>query len=238
MSVEAPKYKNEYGLGTAEFDVGEIMQETNDRLEKIISDSRLREKIVSGNYGVVLGVDDSGRVPALVMGKVLKEFGNVQVRFVSGGRKVGSGVGTERAEAESAVIFGISQEIEEGKDVLVVDDVVGSGRSVAGLCRELNNHGIGHDLLVLGVMHYEDEEGDLEKKLGELEEGLGGNIFYPAGASPVPGIYAKKQIAGVNKRKGEIFSEPNEEQNNEVLQYSREQVTVIAQNLIDDLNQQ
>ncbi len=112
----------------------------------------LHEPIAGNDYSVILGDDTSGRIPALLIGKVInsynKEHGlpSIPVRFVQG-----SGRDEDREQVFSAVedrLNRLPATARAGR-VLVVTEGISSGKSIAHLGAGITASGMEFDVAAL-----------------------------------------------------------------------------------------
>jgi len=232
--MEGMKF-TERGL-TVEFEVDEILQDTTERTEKLLANPVFRERLERGEYQLILGIDSSGRVPTLLLQKIANSFHKTPLRFVSGGGNTRHDDTYSRQEQIGSIIYGIKQDLGESGEsehrVLLVDDVIGKGTSVADICSELQSRGISYDLVVLGATH-----GHTPDSLESLEDELNTEIFYPQ-FDTFPKIYGKKQMSGVQKSSGQGYAESYEEQDPAVLAYTRQRICEEAERLIKRMKKQ
>jgi len=230
--MESIKF-TERGLG-AEFDAEEIMFETRILLELLFEQDTFAEQVRAGHYGCILGIDSSGRVPALVIGNVAQHYSEVDIRFITGGRNLDQLQSEQREAALSSVVYGIKQELAPGKKVLLVDDVIGTGGSIKDICDELRSYNIEYEVVCLAAPEFHNTDNSRAEHIGELERQIGGRI-HTLNENHVPKIYGKKQMSGVDKIKGDIYSQRNPHQDQAVLARVREEVKVIANKVINKL---
>lgn len=227
---------------TYDTDIDEALKGIEVRVMAIVE--KLKENIVNGDYGVVLGIDDSGRVPALIMWNVLKHFSSkVELRFVSGRRKKSFlGIGGDskwRKEAHDFFSKDTFNELHQtDKKVLIVEDTLVTGASISSICTILREQNI--EFTVVALSGRFDTKHHVEK---DLQTAL---VYGSDGIAP---IYGKRQMSGVDKSGGVLHTKPMEEveqsltQNTkehlaqgEVLHYTRSQIKGIAEQVIQQLS--
>ena len=239
-----------------ETSVEETLRETKERAAIVLR--KLRNKIEAGEFQIVLGIDASGRVPALMLGKAIQYKHPISIRFIAGTRHL------RREDANSELeklTEHFSSKDFEGKKVLIVDDVIDKGSSLQLLCKALIKSKVDYEIAALAVTERPISEdspnsagADLHfhAKKAELEKTLGGNITYAD--TDIPLIYGKKQMSGVAKGQS-IFGTPLEKevlrykstipsygeevappkQNRDVLTYTRKRTEEIAKELAQEM---
>lgn len=241
-----------------ETNVEEVLQATKSHIEKILFD--LKDKIESGEFEVVLGVDSSGRVPALMLAESIKHLTPIQIKFISGSRNVRQE--DRSSESEKLVTYFSSPTFSSTtlkKKILIVDDTLHSGSALELICSALKSIGIKYEIAVLtSVNSFTDEEGILNEYVESKpniynEYKLGGPITNSVSDSGPASIYGKGQMSGVTKS-ATIFSTPLEKpisryknnipaygeetepkQNREVLEYTRRRIHEISSEIASDL---
>jgi adenine/guanine phosphoribosyltransferase-like PRPP-binding protein len=217
----------------------DVIPDTIARVEKLLDQPVLRERIKSGAYGLVVGVDASGRVPALLMHKIVLGFRNVPLRFVAGKKTFDEIDVQDRANGIGSVIYGMHDTLQDqgGGRVLLVDDVISSGEAIADICREMQVLGMTYDIAVLGAQGTDDESNtDIQAKK------LGGEVFYAQIDHPdslsFPEIYGRSEYSGVVKSGGAIYAQPAILQNRDELDTTREEIADAANAFIAKLENQ
>lgn len=192
----------------AEFDTEEILQDTKKRLLDIIE--QLNGQFESGEFGMVLGVDSSARVPALLLGKILKHKNPVEMRFVVGNRQLSE---EDKVERLTELTEHFSSNSFRGslanRKVLILDDVLDSGESLDIICKALRAVGIKYQVATLTFHQqgYLIPEGGTgadglrgQEKVDYLENKLESKIA--SGDEKTAKIYGKHQMSGVRKSMG------------------------------------
>jgi len=171
-------------------------------VEKILK--HLYPKIIAGEYGVIIGDDASGRIPALLFNDfiagVYKEYGfeKPDIRFIAGSKDLHD----EEKETKKKLIFEYLNKIRENlpetnasKKALIVTDVINTGVSLDPLIEVLKEIGMGFDVACIG----DDTTQDVEKRWGK-------EVYF--GEPGIPYIYGFGSISGVEKKTTELFSTP------------------------------
>ena len=193
-AVETPEKKSEL----KHWEIEQLRGSIKTILEK------MRLKINNGEYTHIIGDDASGRIPALIFDKVLggiyKEKGYVKpkTKFFAGERF--SATADQEHKTKQIGKFLDKYVVEKNKDakVLVVTDVIFTGLSLRPVARALQEKFIEFDVAAIGFT------GDVRKK----DEMFGSaKVFY--GMTDLPSVYGARDLAGVKKEKGELFSYPS-----------------------------
>jgi bisphosphoglycerate-dependent phosphoglycerate mutase len=183
-------------------------------MEKIVD--KIRENIHQHEYGVVLGIDSSGRAPGLFMGKFLKEvYQHDGIRppkttFVAGFRARGHS--SEAKAKDRAIIeerkkklqeyfsLAVFQAIKGKQTVLLVEDTVGHGESLRGVVEALKLNGLDHEMITLNIQTSAPDEYPIIIMDKEV-------IFGDFGRNS--SLYNQREMSGVHKdrEKGPLFSQ-------------------------------
>lgn len=161
---------------------------------------QLRERIEIGGYDFVVGEDASGRIPALILGKVLeilqKERGGNPLKI-----KFFAGRATERVLEEEISSWETNSGVGEKHEpptALVVTDTIRTGKSIKPICSGLDKNGFEFDVATAGFEGY-------RKEFESVQKAIGRNIFCGRVGS-TPQIYGKHKLAGIVKSGGEPHS--------------------------------
>jgi hypoxanthine phosphoribosyltransferase len=184
-------------------------------MKKILE--RLRPDIEAGAYQLVIGDDASGRIPTLIVSKVIKEiyrtkgYPELDIRFIAGG---GSGYGqTSLSEitlslkehvlspkilSERRELIREIKDDSEGKlkRALIVTDIIETGKSLRPLVTALNSEGMAVDIAAVNAAP--------ENRKYYSKNILGSRVINGCGS---PNIYSKPYISGVEKNVGDLFAE-------------------------------
>lgn len=159
---------------------------------------KLKERIDNNEFGMV-GVDGSGRVPALLLSQAIKYHIDIETRFIAGSRWVN---GDEHKQRIDELVDYFSNPLFQnglsGRKIIVCDDVIATGESIELICKALQKSQIPYEVVSLSMQRglYSEDE---------LKNIAGSSIVYADNNVPVS--YNKPQMAGV-KKSSEIFSEP------------------------------
>lgn len=178
-------------------------------IKKIIE--KLKERIDRGDYGLIIGDDASGRIPAIIIGGFIKNISEIKNMREPGIIFVPGKLDKEAAEKFLETEGGLDKYISKfggtkEKRILIVTDTIMSGRSLSVLITLLKKNGYTPDIATLGVRsplglgtpeeslpnteiisgEYGDEENKILKKM--------------------PQIYGAEHLSGVYKESGDIKS--------------------------------
>lgn len=179
---------------------------------------KMRPSIEKHEYGIILGIDGGGRVPALVVGDTLnriyhsKNQEKIKTFFVAGSRNLHTyKEGHTKREDLRVLFLGDSfQHIKTKKEkVLILEDVVSSGESLDLITKTMLQLGIQFEIATLS---FDDSKiinptYVLEDDIIQIEEKLGSKIIYGEYGAITP-LYGAKQMSGVHKESDVIFSKP------------------------------
>lgn len=218
---------------------------------------RLLVEIEKGGekYGLIIGDDVSGRIPTLILGKVIEEIyednkhTKPKIIFLAGSH---SGfhyeVDEKKQKRKSSKILDYLNKIglKEGKRVLISTEVIAYGNALKPLCDALTQKGIKFDIATVGFhppFYYNNEI--IKKYQKETDDYLGGKIFY--GMIKTPDLYDRKETSGVKKNPKKVLSEPatrfflgkfKDEKKQERLVEARKTADSVAKEIIDELRLQ
>lgn len=174
---------------------------------------QIKPDIETGSYSMVLGIDGSGRVPALVIGGVVKEIykkngENVDIKFLTGSRRMSESLqDIKRNEIKEHVI---KWNLDQSKRILLVDDTLASGNSIKLICDVLKEVGYKFDVAAVGWTR--SNSGRDEEYVREF---LGAERLV-IGSVGIPEIYHRPDLSGVEKKSQELFANRYEEDDNNV----------------------
>lgn len=191
------------------------------------------ELVERGKYDLIIGIDSSGRIPALIVKKFIdyvyskKGIGLSNIRFLAGN--------VSRENVEKQV-----QTWNLQKRVLIIEDTIATGDSIKFLCQALREYGIFFDVATVGTLGVYSDTSEVQE---EIKEKLGvENIFF--GIVGEPHIYSTRHLSGVIKEgSGETFSRPYTKSDDEYgddslldigesKKQARADVGIVAQHLI------
>lgn len=248
--MENPKqplmYKENKWSGDSldEIKVENVIFDTKERVRSVLRE--IKEDVEAGKYGMVLGIDASGRVPALLLANTIKYQTEIETRFVAGAN-------IDRDEYKKRIseltdVFTTKEFLGNlnDKEVLIIDDIIASGRSLELVCTALKELGIPYQVVALGFEN-------TTHSISDLEDLLGSKIIIGKTGTPLddlyPEIYGKHQMSGVKKGVGvhsESISKIGERLSNEglintisqdtaVLQRTRELISLSAKKLAQEI---
>jgi hypothetical protein len=259
FSAENPVYQ-EVGETPYEVNAEKVMEGVERDVEKILV--KIKENIERGEYSAVLGIDGSGRVPALVLQKVIKNIYKecrlddcIDGFFIAGHSYMFIMPELEEYQRALDVYFDrdVFQEIKNrDKKILIVEDTLESGYSVKPITDILSKKNIPFDFVVSGVVpnySHNREAVVTQKDINDLGERIGSEVIY--GKTGETGSnYGMKQMAGVKKHKSNLFAvrlseevlwvdtngfehKHGQKPQKDVLKYTRQKVAEIADRLTE-----
>ncbi|MDP2695997.1 MAG: hypothetical protein Q8O87_01955 [bacterium] len=153
----------------------------------------LKEKIEAGEYDVLISDDASGRIPTLIVKKVIdsirSEDGNIKTFFIAAGK--------DRRIDERAIKEFAGKTLSKTHRALVVTELIYSGKSIRRLAKVLDDGGF-NDFDIAAVMASQDFF-DGKKDVEMVEKGH--EIFCGEIGDPIPNIYDSRFITGVARRR-------------------------------------
>jgi hypothetical protein len=165
----------------------------------------LRDDVLAGRYGVIVGDDTSGRLPALVLRtafnimRAREGLPKLPVYFLPGG-----GGRIPRAEAAAAELAAMGPQLvraSRGARALVVTDFIDSGSSVLGLIEGCRALGIEADCAALAVA----SDSTLPQRLATA----GSKLLFGRLTETPPLLDGAHMISGVEKLPARASREPN-----------------------------
>lgn len=184
MSIEIPTTGERLGIKHEE--IGHL----EEPMKKIFKE--LLPNIEKGDYDLIIGIDASGRIPTLIVGKLINyvyaKKGNEfpKTRFLAGSGK--------KESAEEQI-----NKWNPQKKVLIVEDTILSGSSIKFLANILKEKGIHFDIASISTW------GSIENERQRLR--LGSDNIY-IGTSDSTDIYKARHLGGVKKEQGDTFARP------------------------------
>lgn len=188
----------------------QIVSEEVAELEKPIKTiiEKIRSRIENGDYGLIVGDDASGRIPALILGNFIKKvseqkgFDKPNIIFIPGKLKAPI-LNQDRMMKKLEDHIG-SFSATKDKRILIVTDTVLTGLSLKILVRLFHKIGFICDIATIGVETDEKQLFERDENL-EQSEVISGE-YYTTGSkyySHTPQIYREKTLSGVFKKSGD-----------------------------------
>jgi hypothetical protein len=221
------------------------IEELRKPLEKMLGD--MRERIEAGEYGLILGDDASGRIPTLIIDKVIKSryarlgYDVPHTVFVTGSKGLISKEREGKQREIEMLLDHVSALSARGRRALIVTDTVASGSSLLPLAMALQEKGIAFDIATVGLSAWlldSPSEEAITDHIAELQERLGNQSFY-FGTTTTPNIYEKKELSGVIKSPQDLHARPAAPglKNKDELKEARKDVAVLSEELIQSYAQ-
>lgn len=237
MSVETPTIEEKQTEQTGqEVELLEEIAELEKPIKKIIE--KIKFRIESGEYGLIIGDDASGRVPALILGNFIKKISEIRgatkpnVIFIPGKLSDFSYDSVDELKAHLE-----KWGLREGKRVLIATDTVKSGESLEVLVKLIKISGYECDIATIGLE-------DPIVKMIERKINLGSTKIisgrYQNKDNPhTPRIY-KSDSRGVSKSASDhvsyrygYFNEKRQKEAQSIVNMSRKDANIIVEHLVD-----
>lgn len=166
---------------------------------------QIKDKIENHEYTSVLGDDTSGRIPALLLSKIInkiyKEQGNARLNtlFTASGREL---TNEFKSNTEMRKQWEITEKYLESvknaldKRTLLVTEYVFSGKTVLAISQILDKLGIGVDIAAITAPEQEDDK-EMKENLRHLPSGFD---FIIGIRGFRPHLYRNAPLAGVQKQ--------------------------------------
>ena len=185
---------------------------------------KIGDRIETGEYGLVLGIDASGRVPALIIGEFIKDVyekkGNEgpRILFLAGAGSIDDPIKPSLRKFKKKKIDewvkhnGLDEKFN--RRVLIVDDTMIDGTSVKPIVEILRKMNIKVDIAVVGAQVGPGISKALDADVFEGEYYVHKGMY--SRKNFVPSIWGRKDISGVTKDKNKLFSEPTKTSDKEL----------------------
>ncbi|MCE9541097.1 phosphoribosyltransferase [Candidatus Kaiserbacteria bacterium] len=191
--------------------------ETLERLEKSVASlvSDMKERINGAEYELVIGEDASGRLPALMLGTVLKDVYESRgirapmVRFLTSSRptKESGDIWEKRTAAVREALSEIKKTFDEsgrnGK-VLLVTDVIDTGNSMEGLLRAVQEAGMAPEVATVALLK---GDSDSYTRAEAFEKHWGVNVYWTQ--NHLTDVF-RNRLSGVTKSKDGAYAVAND----------------------------
>jgi hypothetical protein len=223
--------KNERLVSTPHLTESERLSvtELKEPVEKIIG--KFRKEIEAGEYSVILSDEASGRIPALIIGHVIKEIYErkdfpLPLFRPLAGRSARMGDKDTRLKRITNLRdqFGKIQKTfndanRKLQKILIVTDTISTGASVGAFSEAIKDNNLKFDVATIGVTG--------GTSAPELAKRWGTRVEYGMGKSPW--IYTSgKKLSGVRKESDSIFPVPRLDVEESKLEDSRKLAKKIA----------
>jgi hypothetical protein len=187
--------------------------------------SKIKERIEKGEYGLVIGDDVSGRIPARILGGFIKRI----IEEKNGENEKNKSIEEKLQKPEIIFIPGkinkpedltlhtllgrfLSQHgIKKGDRILIVTEAILTGKSISALNSLLNELGYHCDIATIGLEERNSEffAEERRKNLGDSEVISGEYTRKSDTISYTPLIYTNREMSGVLKKRGDLKSYPH-----------------------------
>lgn len=239
MNLERLEVNSKKENNVVLLEVAELEKPTQKLLEQ------LRDKIERGEYGLIIGEDASGRIPALILGGVikrihkLKDFREPNIIFIPGE------LDRHNTSTEDFRKYISKYGVEDGDKILVVTEVIQSGFRLNRLVEILRSAHYPCDIATISISHQNDDffKERIKRHLDPVSVFSGGYSRDPVDKDDLypdtPRIYTKRYMSGVVKKVGDSVSRPyisvfkGEKNVQKNINQSREDVGVVVDKLVD-----
>lgn len=184
-----------------------MIEDLEGPIEKILG--QLRPEIDAGKYSLVISDDASGRIPALMVGHVIKDIYEKKgipppmFRAIAGSSHI-AGTDVKGREEKIRLIAEYLAKVRttaaQGRGTLeralIVTDTIAEGRSIKVLLEALARNQLKADVATIGLLNLSTKS--------ELEKDWDVRIAF--GESIAPDIYKKSRLSGIYKNPNELFS--------------------------------
>ncbi len=189
---EGPTVYREPRQSHEEVEVERVMADVAKDMEVLLM--KLETAVNAHEYQVVLGIDGGGRIPGLLLGSILKKIYKTdgaslpKTTFIAGFRAPAS---PEKRKADlqryfSLPVFQVVKQNE--KKVLITEDVIHKGGTLADIKEALVHEGIQYDIVTLSKYPFASQPGIFANVTRTL-------------------LHGKRVMSGVHKDKDELFSQ-------------------------------
>ena len=173
----------------------ESIQGLKEPIEKLLV--QMHTAIENGEYNLIIGMDTSGRLPTLIFDRIIKHIykqnGNESPTtiFSPGKYLEYHYLGDGKSEIDKQ----LQTLTDKTKKVLIVDDIVATGRSVKKLAELLDNLGVKFDVATISFLGYPGAEEEMKDILTDQ------NFFFGEEESEenTHNVYHNREISGVFK---------------------------------------
>ncbi len=248
MEKEKPRRMYEESRGeeskTSKERAAEYVRTFEGPAEKLLE--QLEEKIREGAYSHVLGVDASGRLPALIIGGYMSEI------YKQEGRETpvqlfATPYFKSTSSPQLALLFAHAEALRQsGKKVLIVDDTLASGNSLKLATHELRAHDIPFDIAVFLAVNQDPtavEQFRSALEADALYVGEDRAVFdgFEEDQRPTP-LVKDKKVTGVRKEVPVLGVQPALSRvnisNPELITGSREEIRKMVREMVDRHNRE
>jgi len=197
---------------------------------------QLGDKLEAGEYGVIIGDDASGRIASLALTDIVnhvyedKGYKKPQHLFLAGQRGQDVDVKSREIGAHLEKVLH-KDEINKGKKVLIVTDVIETGSSLIPLTKYLTEKGVEHDVV---TMSFHLQGGGVSiYTIHKLETTFQANIYGPIlfKNSQHHQIFGKHNLAGVQKDRGDLLSHRHEKYNAQEVKQVRKDLHILSEEI-------
>ena len=157
---------------------------------------RIRPSIERGDYGLVLGIDGSGRVPARIVWEVAKKINkgesSIDLKFIAGSSPAGLSEEDRASKETQLQDYFRGLNLDKSKKIIIIDDTISSGNSLKSICEVLRSRGYKFDVACFDFL-----DSGL-KSIDEIREYIGADSIIISDGN-VDSIHNNKNFSGVKK---------------------------------------
>lgn len=189
-------------------EIAELEEPVKNIIEKI------KSRIEKGEYGLIISDDASGRIPALILGGVIKKISklrnvrNPNIIFIPGRLKNSKDDLAKEKLQKHLDAYGV----KKGERILIITEAIMSGKALSVISRLLEELGFETDIATMGIEEFGNTNSLAEKRgknLGQKSTVISGNYVRRTSSSTnTPLVYRDKEISGVYKKSGNLTSQP------------------------------
>lgn len=176
----------------------EILQSLSDPIKRILS--QIESQVATGKYQLIIGDDASGRLPALLLGGVIRDIARKyamqipEMRFVAGTRGYNRNMDKNKKAKLNAYLEELKKSIPSLQNVLVVTDIIETGASLEPLTRSIFEAGLSCEVASM-IVTADDFDRTRERIGAEIISGEGGGE-----------VYGKTSLSGVKKDREDLHA--------------------------------
>jgi len=203
---------------------------------------KIRGKIEKGEYGLIIGDDVSGRIPALILGGFIKKIAKAknvrdpELIFIPGKLEDNANLGKQLQDYISK--YGVGA----GDNILLITESIESGATLNVLLKKLVKLGYECDVATMGIEHESDEYHQKRREYtlsgthvisGEFHRSDNEVLYWVN--RHTPHVFREKDMSGVEKYKGGPVSKvirPTNTKTKEKINKSRTEAGILVDKLV------
>lgn len=191
-------------------------------IENIIE--KIKNNIENGEYGLIIGEDTSGRIPALVFNKVLKAAyekkgqPSPDILFMSGIRWYNPQHDSDKEKGERFIDHIKDHVVTNEKKALVVTEYIKFGHSILPIVHALEAQGIPYDIAACVVADVHNEAHPRNKHHPRYAKEIADHLYYGIDGEEVESMDPNSplrrfaynrttELSGVARNQGDLLSQ-------------------------------